>query len=135
MSVVGSVALGLSLALSSTPATAGPAAQDPPPAPENLRLVLDDDGAVERFAWDRPSGSGEAPLFYEVNYFFANEGRWSAQVFWTTRDTFLEAAGTFGGGVECGPTHHPSDEWVVWVTYRTADGRSAPSNEVSMCLA
>ena len=105
----------------------------PAPAPENLRLVVNGQGFVDRLEWDPPS-VGSEPGLYDVNYRFANTGPIGEQVFWSTRDTFLDASSSFGRFVECTPQHRPDEEWVVWITYRTANGSSERSNQVSMCF-
>lgn len=115
---------------------ASPAAaldHETPPAPENLRLVISEQGFVDRLAWDPPSHTSE-PTRYDVHYRFANQDASGDDVFMSTRDTFLEGSGAFGRFVECGPRHRPDEEWLVWMTYQTADGRSAPSNQISMCF-
>jgi len=103
------------------------------PAPENLRLVLNDQGFVDALDWDPPTGA-EEPARYDVNYRFASEGPAGEQVFWSTRNSSLAADTSFGRFVECAPHHHPSEEWIVWITYNTPAGPSQRSNTVGMCF-
>jgi len=125
-------ALGVLLIMVAS-ATAWAADQGPAPSPENLRLVLDDQGFVDRLAWDPPVDAPD-PTRYDVNYRFASEAPSTAQVFWTTRETQLTAAESFGRFVKCEAGHHPSDEWIVWITYPTSSGPSQASNQISMCF-
>ena len=127
MAVLG---LATAAALAGSPAAA---AGTPAPPPENLRVVLADDGTVARLDWDRPA-DGSDPNRYFVNYTFASDGAFGEQVFWSTTETHLDSAGTFGHFVECSPSPRPSDQWIVWITYRTPDGVSLRSNEATMCL-
>lgn len=113
-------------------ATASVAADGQAPPPQDLRLVLDDGGEVERLDWDAPDGVN--PSVYEVNYRFASEAPSTSQVFWWTFNTHLTAAESFGSFVVCEDGHHPSDEWIVWITYPTPNGPSEASNQVSMCF-
>lgn len=131
--VVSAVA-GVALAVSAVLVGAAPAAGDDgkAPAPENLQVVLNERGTVDRLEWEPPPELGDEPAVYEVNYRFASEV--SEQVFWWTRDTFLESTWTFGHFVECTPQNGLSKEWIVWITYRTPDGPSERSNAVSMCF-
>lgn len=96
-------------------------------------MALADNVTVARLDWDRPA-DGSDPRTYFVNYRFASDGALGEQVFWSTPDTHLDSAGTFGMFVACRAFHHPADEWVVWITYPTPNGISLHSNEVSMCL-
>lgn len=133
-----SVLAGMALAVPVALLGAGPAASDnsAAPAPENLRIVVNDQGFVDRLEWDPPS-DGTEPAFYDVNYRFANDGPGGEQVFVWTTDTFLAAwggRGAFGRFVECTPQHYPADEWIVWITYPTPTGPSERSNQVSMCF-
>lgn len=122
------IGLGLALVLTGVPAVAS----DSSAAPQNLQVVIGDDGLVERLAWD-PPGDGTTPGVYHVNYRFASDGPEGEQVFWSTPDTYLESTGTFGRFVGCAPDR-PIRGWVVWITYPTPDGVSPRSNEVNMCL-
>ena len=132
MSVLVSAALGLSAMLVGASAASGEG-DESAPAPEDLRLVLDDRGFVEFLDWDAPSGAA-GPTMYDVNYRFASEGPAGEQVFWSTRNSFLAAETSFGRFGECAPHHHPSEEWIVWITYDTPVGPSQRSNAVSMCF-
>lgn len=131
VSVFASVALAMLAALLGTPAAAGE--HGAAPAPENLQVLVNEQGMVDRLEWEAPSGVSE-PARYDVNYRFAHDGPRGEQVFWSTEDTFLEASGTFGRFVECTPQHRPDEEWVVWITYRTPTGESERSNQISMCF-
>lgn len=131
MALLAGTALAVPMALLGAAPAAGDDGAAPPP--ENLQVVVDESGTVDRLEWDPPA-DGSEPAVYEVNYRFANVGPLGEQVFWWTRDTFLESSWTFGHFVECTPGHHPSEEWIVWITYRTADGTSERSNRVSMCF-
>jgi len=103
------------------------------PPPENLRLVLGDDGFVERVAWDPPSGSS-GTLTYDFNYRFPTEDEFD--VFTRTPNTYLTAWGgaPFGRFVECTPDLGHDYGWIINVTYQTASGSSLPSNVIRMCL-
>lgn len=113
--------------------TASAASQGPAPAPEDLRLVLDQQGFVDRLDWSPPA-DGSEPSRYDVNYRFGGEDPATAQVFWSTTDTSLKASESFGRFVECTPDHHPSDQWIVWITYSTSSGESLPSEQITMCF-
>jgi len=126
---LGSLTVAVALAVLATASVAAQTA----PAPEDLRLVVDGQGFIERLQWDPPADTAD-PARYDVNYRFASEDPNTAQVFWTTRNTHLTAAESFGSFVECEPGHHPSDEWIVWITYPTPAGPSQASNQVSMCF-
>lgn len=129
ISLLAGVVLAAPLALLGTSSAAGSEGQLPPV--DNVRVVLGDHGFVDQIAWDAP-GDGIDPLRYDVNYRYANEGPLGEQVFWWTRDTFLDSS-TFGRFRECTPQDHPANQWVVWITYTTATGSSERSDTVSMC--
>lgn len=113
--------------------TASAASQGSAPPPEELRLVLDQQGLVDRLEWN-PPGDGSEPGRYDVNYRFGGEDPATAQVFWSTTKTSLAANESFGRFAECTPDHHPSDQWIVWITYPTPGGDSLPSERVAMCF-
>lgn len=132
MAIVASLGLAAASTLLSTSVAFG--GGDGPPPPESLRLVIGDDGFVKFLEWDPPSDAS-GPLTYDVNYRFANMT--DDDVFVWTTDTFLASSGgrgAFGRFVECTPDHHPADEWIINVTYRTPTGPSLPSNVISMCF-
>jgi hypothetical protein len=132
MTIVASLGLAAASTLLSTSTAFGDGDGSPPP--ESLRLVVGDDGLVKAFEWDPPSDAN-GPLIYDVNYRFGNEE--SDAVFTWTTNTFISSSGgvgAFGRFVECTPSHHPADMWLINITYRTPTGPSSPSNVISMCF-